>query len=71
MTHQIEEQKKTDTTMNNRRNNLNGINMYGRWVTKWLSSKTRRREFDFRWQNISESYGMENLLYVASLVTKN
>ena len=38
MTHQIEEQKKTDTAMNNRRNNLNGINMYGRWVTKWLSS---------------------------------
>jgi hypothetical protein len=45
--------------MNNRRNNLNGIIMYGRWVTKWLSSKTRRGEFDFPWQNISDSYGME------------
>jgi hypothetical protein len=30
MTHKIEEQKKTDTTMNNRKINLNGINMYGR-----------------------------------------
>jgi len=71
MTHQIEEQKKTDTTMNNRRNNLNGINMYGRWVTKWLPSKTCRREFDCPWQNISDSYDMENLLYVTSLVIKN
>jgi len=62
MTHQIEEQKKTDTTMNNRR-----INMYSRWVTKWLSSETRRRDFDFPWQNISDSYDMENLLYITSL----
>jgi len=63
MTHQIEEQKKTDTTMNNRRNNLNGINVCGRWVKKWLSSKTRRREFDFPWQNISDSYDMEKIYY--------
>jgi hypothetical protein len=67
MTHQIEEQKKTDKTLNN----LNGINMYGRWETKWLSSKTRRGEFDYSWQNISDSYDMENILHATSLVTKN
>ena len=71
MTHQIQEQKKTDTTMSNRRNNLNGFTMDGRWLRKWLSSKTRRREFDYPWQNISDSYDMENLLYVTSVVTKN
>jgi len=64
MTHQIEEQKKIDSTMHNRRNNLKGINVFGRCVTKCSSCTTRRREFYFPWQNISDSYNMENRLYV-------
>jgi len=40
-------------------------------VTIWQCSKAGQSEFDYQWQNISDSDDMENLLSVTILVTTN
>jgi hypothetical protein len=46
MAHPVEG-KKSDTTMNNRNNILNGSNVYNLRVKKWLCSEACESEYDY------------------------
>jgi len=69
ITQSIEDQKKTDTMMNNYSINCNDSNTFDLWVIMWLCSKACESEFGNPWRNICGSNVVENLPSVVTSQT--